>query len=1030
MTPRMQPASWRRLNDLFHAARELPADEVDDYLRRECADDDILLSEVRHMLQADEETSILDHPPTQVPGPVTAFRPDQMLCARFRVVRFLNRGGMGEVYEAYDEDLREPVAIKTLLPEIAADGRMVARFKQEIQLSRRISHPNVCRVYDLYRDGPVVFLAMEFLPGETLSARISRERSLPETMALTLLEQMARALDAAHGAGVLHRDFKPSNVMLVPDHDSVRAVVTDFGLARSLRSSSGTSQTDATQTMSGHVMGTLDYMAPEVLATGETSRASDIYSLGVTVCRMLTGALPFSPDTPLLERIKRPTKLSVRERAPGVSAKWWQPVERSLDPDPTQRFVSASDFAAAIRGEAIPGPKLRITVMRRRILAGATGLALLTLAYAVWQRWSTYAVRPSAEAAAFYRKGVDNIYGGAYYAATKALSEAVRVAPGFSLAHARLAEAWLEMDAADKASREMLLARRDSAARLSELDRLQLDAVDLMVTREFAGAAAKYRRMHEVAPEDAGIELDLGRALEKARKVDDAVATYERVAHGPTHNPAAWLHLAVQYARASKTAKAEEAFRQAEELYQASSNLEGLTETDEQRGIAANSRGQLAIGKAALERALETAKRAGNVQQEISIRLRLSSNAYLSGDAALAERYASEALADARTNQMEVLEHRGIVNLGNAYYGKRDFAGAEKYYQESLRLARRYNSPRLEALSVLSMAALHDQMQKPAEEAAEAQAALTFYQPNRFALETSQALTLLARAQMRRADYDGALAAFRQILSTAEKNGDKLQIVLANESVGHALFALERYPEALEFFEKSRDLSNNSEQQAFAQISEGATLARLGRFAEAAAAFDLAEASKAKFASIVVPLDLSRAEMLLGQGRYSDVKKLSTRLLSGKPSASTESQAYSLLGEAQTGLGELAAGQKNCELAMSLAPRSFNGSLVARAQIAAIRASLRVGDRVGALRIMHSVDARLAALPETRLLLLAFALAAQPENAAQLIAELDTQRSAIKQLFGEQAFAVYSTRREIQEALRPIKNGSLAYQGR
>src|SRR6202050_4282961 len=147
---------------------------------------------------------------------------------------------MGEVYEAEDLDLpemKEHVALKTLLPAIASDDGMVARFKQEIALSRKIQHPNVCGAFDLSRhevegSRPIIFLTMPFLPGETLAARLADQGRMSPEEALPLLEQMGDALDAAHRAGVIHRDFKPSNVMLVPGAEGTRAVVTDFGLAR------------------------------------------------------------------------------------------------------------------------------------------------------------------------------------------------------------------------------------------------------------------------------------------------------------------------------------------------------------------------------------------------------------------------------------------------------------------------------------------------------------------------------------------------------------------------------------------------------------------------------------------------------------------------------------------------------------------------------------------------------------------------------------------------------------------------------
>ena len=170
MTPGMTPDRWRKVNDLFHAAREMPAPHGEDFLRAECGEDTALLSEVRRMVREDSQSGMLDRPLLTPQPSAAVFSAGQLVSGRYRIVRFLARGGMGEVFEAEDCELKERVALKTLLPPIASDGRMLARFKQEIQLSRKVSHPNVCRVFDLARHpadaaaaDATVFLTMEFL---------------------------------------------------------------------------------------------------------------------------------------------------------------------------------------------------------------------------------------------------------------------------------------------------------------------------------------------------------------------------------------------------------------------------------------------------------------------------------------------------------------------------------------------------------------------------------------------------------------------------------------------------------------------------------------------------------------------------------------------------------------------------------------------------------------------------------------------------------------------------------------------------
>ncbi len=395
----MTPERWQRVLEVFDSARGRPPTEAADFVRAECGQDAEMCSEVLRMVAEHARGGMLDHSPWDDPTAAAAapacdqpvFPPGQLVSGRYRIVRFLGRGGMGEVYEAEDLELKEHVALKTLLPAIASDGRMIARFKREIQLSRKVSHPNVCRVFDLARhpaDGPAsdatVFLTMEFLPGETLSARLRREGRMPAAEALPILSQMAEGLDAAHRAGVIHRDFKPANVMLVPSEGVTRAVVTDFGLARSFAPSGET-----TATLTGTLMGTLDYMAPELLSGGAATVASDVYAFGTVAYEMVTGARPFAGGAPLggaYLRLKGPAP-SPRTRAPDLDEKWERAILRALDPNPERRFAKPGHFIQALKGEApsvtVPLPK----VTRRRLIAVAVAAAVLMVCALAWQAW-------------------------------------------------------------------------------------------------------------------------------------------------------------------------------------------------------------------------------------------------------------------------------------------------------------------------------------------------------------------------------------------------------------------------------------------------------------------------------------------------------------------------------------------------------------------------------------------------------------------------------------------------------------------
>lgn len=212
---------------------------------------------------------------------------------------------MGEVYEALDSELGSPVAVKTILPALASNWGVVERFRREVLLARRVTHANVCRIFELYSTevstgDPLKFLTMEFLDGESLARRLKRVGRVSSREALSLLRQMVAALEAAHTQGIVHCDFKPSNVILVPleprpsdNLSDVRAVVTDFGIARALVLAP---ESEGTQTSAR--AGTPHYMAPEQVTGDEVGPATDIYALGLVLYEMLTGSLPFAGVTP------------------------------------------------------------------------------------------------------------------------------------------------------------------------------------------------------------------------------------------------------------------------------------------------------------------------------------------------------------------------------------------------------------------------------------------------------------------------------------------------------------------------------------------------------------------------------------------------------------------------------------------------------------------------------------------------------------------------------------------------------------
>src|SRR6266705_142782 len=273
----------------------------------------------------------------------TGIRLGTTFAGRYDIKESLGAGGMGVVYRAFDRELQEPVAIKTLKPEAMAGGTVALdRFKQEIRLARKIAHRNVVRTYDLGEQNGMYYLTMEYVEGTSLKQLIVSRGKLPVPVALTVGKQLCRALEVAHAEGVIHRDIKPQNIVVEP---SGFLKVMDFGIARLANPPQGKGLTEA-----GMSIGTPDYMSPEQLSGAELDPRSDLYAAGVVLFECLTGRVPFEAETTwalvakhLEEEPPDPRKLS-----PDVPGELATVILTAMAKNPADRYATASEMHDAL----------------------------------------------------------------------------------------------------------------------------------------------------------------------------------------------------------------------------------------------------------------------------------------------------------------------------------------------------------------------------------------------------------------------------------------------------------------------------------------------------------------------------------------------------------------------------------------------------------------------------------------------------------------------------------------------------------
>lgn len=336
----LTPNQWDRVKDLYEAALECSPTQRKDFLRKN-QDDEVVHNEVLRLLAHHDNVGTFLSTPLYVDPSKSSkdsperLPPGEVLAGRFRIVNFIAAGGMGEVYKAEDQRLDRIVVLKFLPKALAEDRQSLERLRGEAKTASGLNHPNICTVYDFGEDTGRAFIAMEYLEGETLAARINKGQ-LPLGGALKIAIAVANALSAAHRKGIVHRDLKPGNIMLT----ALGAKLLDFGLAK--YQAPGTPVVGDDQ-----IMGTLPYMSPERLHGKGSGISGDIFAFGAVLYEMVTGQRAFQrsgPNVDTISAVEREEPKSLREFAKDVPSDLERIVERCLRKKSEERYASMSEI--------------------------------------------------------------------------------------------------------------------------------------------------------------------------------------------------------------------------------------------------------------------------------------------------------------------------------------------------------------------------------------------------------------------------------------------------------------------------------------------------------------------------------------------------------------------------------------------------------------------------------------------------------------------------------------------------------------
>ncbi len=979
--------------------------------------------------------------------------------SHYRVLEKLGEGGMGVVYLAEDTHLGRRVAIKFLA---SLEPAYRARFLREARAVSTLNHPNIAAVYDYGEtsDGHP-YIVMELVKGETIGALLDDDR-LTLAQSVNVVASIAEALGEAHRRGIVHRDVKPSNVV-ISERGQVK--VLDFGLVKHLETAEveadqGARTIPSTRTRSDVIVGTPLYLSPEQATGKPVDGRSDLFALGALLYECITGRSAFSGASVIeigaqVIHVQPPTPSRINPGVPpSLDAVTMKALEKKVD----ARYQTAEEMLtdlhaviASLSGAGGQIPRLSAhptsdsiplrtsalttltqTLRRPRVSLGTLVIAVIALAIgiaAVVFISRPKAYKPSPVAVSWYDKGMEAMRNGLFLQAKRALEQAIREDDKYALAMARLAEALAELDYADDASNSMLssLALGPDRSQLPRVDALYLDAIQATVRTKFADAIKAYEEIAQISPDQPHVYFDLGRAYEKNNEVDNAIQSYIKATNRDPQLAAAFLRVAVLYSRKGERAAASANFEQAEKLYQALGSIEGQGEVFYERGFALNKSDEVTAARQDLERALEVARTAQNQYQEVKTLLKLGDIASDERKVSEARNIIHEALNVARANSIDNLTKRGLIDLGNTYMLDGNYEDAKKYFAESLELAQKHHDTRNMARAQLSLGSACERMSDMDGVIHYVGLALPYYLQGGYKNEASLASILLARATTHKGEFVAALQAYEQYLTIAKEQG-KAQESRAHSEIGILLTLQGNYPEALPHFESDYVLSRElgqSKNEALSLVNRANTLWRMGKYREAESALDEASSIMLKVdagTDVASWLHVVRARIALSQRLFPKAKSEGLRALalSGTTLKGTIAEASYAVGLSEAFSGAPREGRIKCEKAVAVLTSTGDVPRLSEALLALAEATLQSGDSKGALDFSRRAQEMLAHLGKQDLEWLAWLTyagasrkAGDEDGALRSAGHATDLLSKLQQKWGPDHYASYLARPDI-----------------